>query len=157
MNKIVNKFLLTGEKFMSKLHLRQLGFTFSVSVLFTRHCERIPKFRRTGNLKHNYKNELGKAPFVHGNAYSDSKDLAKRTILDMVFKEKAYEIAINPKYDRYQRGLASMLYNFFDKKTGSGVRASVIKELAPKLCKPEIKKYKRESIQDLKIIFGQQI
>ena len=157
MNKIVNKFLLTGEKFMSKVHLRQLGFTYNVSVLFTRHCERIPKFRKTGNLKHNYKNELDKARFVHDNAYSDSKDLAKRTILDKVLKEKAYEIAINPKYDRYQRGLASMLHNFFNKKTASGVRASVIKELAPELCKPEIKKYKRESMQDLKIIFGQQI
>ena len=45
--------------------------------------------------------------------YSDSKDLAKRTILSKILKEKSYEIAINPKYDWYQRGLASMVYKFF--------------------------------------------
>ena len=59
--------------------------------------------------------------------YSDSKDLAKRTILSKILKEKAYEIAINPKYDWYQRGLASMVYKFFNKIPDSG--ASVSEEL----------------------------
>ena len=52
-------------------------------------------------------------------AYSDSKDLAKRTVLDKILKDRANEIARNPKYNRYQRGLASIVNKFFDKKTGS--------------------------------------
>ena len=53
-------------------------------------------------------------------AYGDLKDLTKRTAADKVFRDKAFNITIS-KYDGYQRGLASMVYNFFDKKTaGSG-------------------------------------
>ena len=48
--------------------------------------------------------------------YSDRKDVAKNTVLDKTSKDRAYEIAINPKYDGYQRGLASMVYQFFDQK-----------------------------------------
>ena len=40
--------------------------------------------------------------------YGDFKDLAKRTAWDKVLKNKAFRIASNPKYDGYQRGLASM-------------------------------------------------
>ena len=58
-------------------------------------------------------------------AYSDSKDLAKRTVLEKILKDRANEIARNPKYNRYQRGLASIVNKFFDKKTGS--RASACK------------------------------
>ena len=55
-------------------------------------------------------------------AYGDFQDLKKRTAADNVLREKAFNIAKNPKYDRYQRWLDSMVYNFFDKKTkGSGV------------------------------------
>ena len=79
--------------------------------------ERIQKFRETCNLKHIYKNELDKACFAHEAAYYNNKDLARRTISDKILKERAYEIAINPKYDGYQRGLASMV----DKKTEAGV------------------------------------
>ena len=57
------------------------------------------KFKETGDLNYIYKNELDKAYFVHDAAYSDSKDLAKRTVLDKILKDRAYEIAINPKYD----------------------------------------------------------
>ena len=46
-----------------------------------------------------------------------STDLTKRTISDKILKDKVYEIARNLKYDRYQRGLVSMIYKFFDKKT----------------------------------------
>ena len=54
--------------------------------------------------------------------YSDSKDLTKRTAADNVLRDKAFNIAKDPKYDGYQRGLASMVYKFFDKKSkGSGV------------------------------------
>ena len=57
-------------------------------------------------------------------AYGDFKDLAKRTAANRVLKNKAFNIAKDPKYDGYQRGLASMVYKFFDKKTaGSGVKS----------------------------------
>ena len=49
-------------------------------------------------------------------AYGDFKDLARRTASDIALKDKAFNIAKNPKYDGYQRGLASVVYNFFDKK-----------------------------------------
>ena len=46
--------------------------------------------------------------------YRDFKDLAKRTAADKVLRDKAFNIAKDPKYDGYQSGLASMVYNFFD-------------------------------------------
>ena len=52
MNKIINKVLLTGDKFMSELHLKQRGFTYSACGTFTKYHEKIQKFRETGNLKH---------------------------------------------------------------------------------------------------------
>ena len=64
MNKIINKLLLTGDKFIPELHLKQPGFIYSVCGLFTKYCERIQKFRETGNLKHLYKNELNEACFA---------------------------------------------------------------------------------------------
>ena len=49
---LLTKVLLTGVKFMTELHLKQPGFTYSVCGPFTKYCERIQKFRETGNLKH---------------------------------------------------------------------------------------------------------
>ena len=77
---------------------------------------------QTGNTDFIYKNELDKACFQHDMAYGKSKDLAKRTQSDKVLKDKAFKIASDPKHDGYQRGLASMVYKFFDKKyCGNGV------------------------------------
>ena len=56
MNKIINKFLLTGDKFIPELHLKQPGFTYGASGPFTKHRESIQKFRETGNLKYLYRN-----------------------------------------------------------------------------------------------------
>ena len=104
---------------MPELHFKQAGFTYSACEPFTKNRERIQKFRETGTLKHLYnRNKLEKYCFAHDAAYSDSKDLAKRTISDKILKERAYEIARNCKYDGYQRALASMVYKFFDEKTG---------------------------------------
>ena len=64
MKKIINKFLLTGEKFMRELYRNQPGFTYSACGPFIKHCERIRKFRETSNLKHLYRNELDKACFA---------------------------------------------------------------------------------------------
>ena len=84
-------------------------------------------------------------------AYGDFKDLKSRTAGDSVLRDKAFNIAKNPKYDGYQRGLASMVSKFFDKKTkGSGVtlaNKSAIKsipqneQLAEQLHKPIIRKF----------------
>ena len=74
---------MTGEKFMLELHLKQPGFTYSACGPFTKHRERIQKFREIGNLKHLYINRLDNACFVHYVAYSDSKDLAKRAISEV--------------------------------------------------------------------------
>ena len=119
MNKTVNKFLLAGDKFMPKMHLKQTGFT-------------------------HLKNELDKACFQHEMAYGDFKDLGKRTAADKVLRDKAFNIAKSPKYDEYQRGLASMVYKFFDKKVaGSGVKmdAKPNEKLAEELHKPIIRKF----------------
>ena len=56
--------------------------------------------------------------------YGDFKDFIKRTAADKVLRDKAFNIAKYTKYDRYERGLASMVYKLFDKKTaGSGVKS----------------------------------
>ena len=70
---------------------------------------------QTGNTDFIYKNELDKACFQHHMAYGKPKDLVKRTQSDKVLKDKAFKIASSPKYDGYQRELASMVYKFFDK------------------------------------------
>ena len=144
MNKIINKFLLNGDKFMPELHLKQPGFTYISCGPFTKHHERTQKFRETSNLKHLYRNELEKACFAHDAAYSDNKDLAKRTISDKILKDRAYDIARNRGCYGYQRALASMVYKFFDKKTGSGI--SVNEQLSKELHKPVIKKFKRRKV-----------
>ena len=101
---------------------------------------------------------MDKVCFAHDAVYSDSKDLAKRTQSDRVLKDKAYEIANNPKYDGYQRGLASMVYKFFDKKSkGAGIKNEIreSQQLANVLHKPIIRKFKKgRCILLLGIIFG---
>ena len=122
MNNIINQFLLAGDKFMPEMHLRQPQFVYSACGPFTRHKERIKEFKRTGDTRYIYRNELDKAYFQHDSAYADHKDLMNRTKSDKVLRDKAYNIASNPEYDGYQRGLASMVYKFFDKKSmGSGM------------------------------------
>ena len=123
MNEIVSKFLLAGKKFMPEMHLRQPGFTYSVCGSFTKNKERIKKFKETGDTRSIYQNELDKPCFQHDMAYGDFKDLNRTTFADNVLRRKASNISKDPKYDGYQRGLASMIYKFLDKKTsGSGIK-----------------------------------
>ena len=70
---------------MPELHLKQPGFTYSDCEPFTKHSKRIQKFRETINLEHFYINEFDKACFAHDAAYSDIKDLGKRTIVQIRF------------------------------------------------------------------------
>ena len=98
---------------------------------------------QTGNKDFIYKNELDKACFQHDMAYVKSKDLEKRTQSDKALRDKAFNIASDPKYDGYQRGLASMVYKFFDKKSsGSGITNEPNYQLAEELHKPIIGKRK---------------
>ena len=122
MNEIVNKFLLAGDKFMPEMHLKQPF----------------------------YKNELDKSCFQHDMAYGDFKDLKRGTASDKILRDNAFNIAKNPKYDGYQRGLASMVYKFFDKKsTGNGIFKNNNNnddtkqklQLAKELHKPIIRKF----------------
>ena len=93
MNNVINKFLLAGDKFMPEMHLRQPRFTYSACGPFTKHKQRIQKFKETGDTSYIYKNELDKACFAHDAAYSDSKDLTKRTVAVKILKNKAFDIA----------------------------------------------------------------
>ena len=95
MNKIVNKFLLVGDKFMPEMHLKQSGFTYSARGPFTKNKERIDKFMQTGNTDFIYKNELHKACFQDDMAQGKSKDLAKRTQSDKVLRNKAFKIMMH--------------------------------------------------------------
>ena len=169
MDEIVNNFLLVGDKFMPEMHLKQPGFAYSACGPFTKNTERIQKFKETGDRNYIYKNELDKACFQHDMAYGDFKDLARRTASDKVLKDKPFNIAKNPKYDGYQRGLTPVVYKFFDKKSkGSGVNDKSKKsqrsldfaahQLAEELHKPIIINLKKEQfIRELKIIFGELI
>ena len=80
---------------------------------------------QTGNTIFIYTNELDKACFQHDMAYAKSKDLPKITNSDKVLKDKAFITASDPKCDGYQRGLASMAYKFFDKKSALLKKSSV--------------------------------
>ena len=110
MNNIINKCLLAGDKFMPVMHLRQPQFIYSACGPFTKHKQRIQKFKETGDTNYIYKNELDKVCFAHDAAYSDSKELTKRTVADKILRNRAFNIAKDPKYDGYQRGLVSMVY-----------------------------------------------
>ena len=150
MNNTINKLLLAGDKFMPEIHLRQSQFTYSACRPFTKHEQRIQNFKETGDTNYIYKNELDKACFVHDAAYSDSKDLTKRTVADKILKNKAFDIAKDPKYDGYQRGSASIVYKFFDSEVASPDKKSVgsggklipqNEQLADELHKPIIRKF----------------
>ena len=131
---------------MLEMHLKQPWFTYSACGSFTKNKERIQKLKETGDTNYIYKNELDKACFQHDMAYGDFKDLARKTASDKVLRDKAFNVAKNSKYDRYQRGLASMVYKCFDKKSssGSGVANNKIKQnlqLAKELHKPIIRNF----------------
>ena len=129
---------------MPEIHLRQPQFTYSACGPFTKHEQRIQKFKETGDTNYIFKNE----------------DLTKRTVADKILKNKAFDIAKDPKYDGYQRGLASMVYKFFDSKVASPDKKSVgsgakhvntklisqNEQLANELHKPIIRKFKKRKV-----------
>ena len=129
---------------MPEMHLRQPQFTYSARGPFTKH---------KNYTNYIYKNELDKACFAHDASYSDSKDLTKGTVTDKILRDKSFNIAKDSKYDGYQRGLASMVYKFFDKKSkGSGAKhvntklTPQIQQLAEELHKPIITKFEKRKV-----------
>ena len=81
-------------------------------------------------------------------AYGGFKDLPKRTAADKVLRDKAFKIASDQKYDGYQRGLASMVYRFFDKKSQRSGLANNKEniQLANELHKPIIRRFNKRKV-----------
>ena len=133
---------------MPEMHLREPQFVYSACEPFTKNRDRIQKLKKTGDTSYIYKNELDKACFQHDMAYGDLKDLAKKTAAEKVLRDKAFKSGSDQKYHGCQRGLASMVYKFFDKKS-QGVGLSNNKEniqLADELHKPIIRKFKKRKV-----------
>ena len=149
--KKINIFL-TDRRWMPEMHLWDLKVgKYSACGPFTRHKQRINDLMKDGKLNHILINRLDAACFQHDSAYAKYKDRLNRKKSDVVLKSKALEIAMNPKINGYQRGLASMVYKFFDKRTkGYGLnndgnlQANSI--LAEELHKPTIKNFKRRKV-----------
>ena len=99
------------------MHLKQPGFTYSACRSIAKNKERIQKFKETGDTNYIYKNELDKACFQHDMAYGDFKDI-KRMASDKILRDKAFNIAKNPKYDGCQRGLLLRFTIFLIKNVG---------------------------------------
>ena len=140
----MNRFFMAGDKFMPEMHLKQPGFTYSACGPFTKNKQRIQKFMQIGDTNYIYRNKLDKACFQHDMAYGNFKDLKRRTQSDKVLKDKAFAIASNPKYDGYLRGLASMVYKYYDKESkGTGIKNEIEKnqQLANELHKSIIRKF----------------
>ena len=78
MNKIVDKFLLVGDKFMPEMHFKQPGFTYSACCPLKKKQKK-NQFMQTGNTDFIYRNKLDKACFQHDMAYGKTKDLVKRS------------------------------------------------------------------------------
>ena len=134
---------------MSEIELKQPEFAYSVCGPFTKNKERIQKYKETGDTKHIYKNELDKTCFQHGMAYGDFEDLTRRTASDKILRDKTFNISKNPKNHGYERGLASMVYNFFDKKSKGGSANNEIKQnehLAEELQQPIIKNFLKSKV-----------
>ena len=91
------------------MDLRQAIFTYNACDPFTKNEQRIKNFKETGYSRYIYENELDKICFQYDMTYGDLKELNRKTAADKILHDKAFDIANDPKYDEYQRGLASIL------------------------------------------------
>ena len=98
------------------MQFKQPEFTKSACGPFTKNKERIQKFKQTGDSRCIYRIELDKVCFQHDVVYEEFKYLPRGTASDQVLRDKAFDIAKNPKYDGYKRTFTFMVYIFFDKK-----------------------------------------
>ena len=125
---------------MPEMYLKQPGFTYSACGPFTKNKERIQKFKEIGDTSYIYKNELDKACFQHDMTYGDFKDMRRKTASDKVLRE-AVNIAKNPKYDGYQRGLAFMIYG-----NGVNIKVKHNEQLAKELHRPIIRNVNKRAV-----------
>ena len=144
-NDIINKFLLIGDKFMPEMHLWDPKVKkYSACGPFTKHQQRIDQFMKDGKIKNIAKNKLDAACFQHVSAYNKYKDFVNRRQSDIVLKSKAYKTGVDPKVDGYQRGVAAMVYKFFNERSkGSGIEN---KQLADELHTPIVRNFKRRKV-----------
>ena len=125
---------------MPEMHLKQPEFTYTVSGPFSKNQVRIQKFMQTEDTRHIYQNDLDESSFQHNMAYGSYKDLVKRTKSDKVLRDKAFKIAPDKKYNDYGKGLASIVYKFFDERsTGRDAKSTPNQQLADELHKPIIR------------------
>ena len=108
--------------FMPEMNLRKLKYNFSSCQTFNKNKERIQKFKEKGDSRYIYQDELDKFCFQHDITHGDFKDLPRRTASDKVLRVKAFKYFQTPRYEGYQRGLASMFFKFLDKKSASLVQ-----------------------------------
>ena len=149
---IINKFLLVGDKFMTEMHLwDSKAKKYSACGPFTRHQKRIDMFMKYERISHILKNRLDAACFQHDSTCAKYKDRLNRKQSDIVLNNKALKIATDPRVNGYQKGLASMVYKFFNERTKrSGINNTgnllVNLQLAEELHKPIIKIFKRRKV-----------
>ena len=157
MNEIVNKFLLMGDKFMPEMHLKQPGFTYTACDPFTKNKERIESLCRLEIQILFINMNLIRLVFNMIWLMVKTKDLVKRTQSDKVLKakakDKAFKVTSDPEYDGYQRGLASTVHMFFDKKSvslnkssGSGIANEPSYQVANEFHKSIIRKFKKRKV-----------
>ena len=154
MNEIVNKLLLAGDRFMSEMHLRQPGFTYSASGSFKKNKKIIERFKETGDSRYIYQIKLDKACFQHDLAYGDFKDLTWRTTSDKIMHDKTFNIAKNLNMMDIKGVLLQSLINFLIKKTSGGTgknknisNKELAEELTEELHKPIIRKFNNRKVQ----------
>ena len=115
-NEKLNRFLLAGDQFMSEMHLRQPGITYSAFRPFTKTQGRMQTFRRIVDLTQIYQKELDKSFFQVNIAHDYFKNLPRETAFDKLLCNLAFDTAKNLKDDGCQKDLASMVYKSFDRK-----------------------------------------
>ena len=86
----------------------------------------IERFMQTRNTDFIYRNDLDKTCFQHDMVYGKSKDIANGTQSDRLLIDKPFKIASDPKYDGYQRGLASMAYKILEEKPSVLLHSQII-------------------------------
>ena len=105
------------------------------------------KFKETVGSRYVSQNQLDKACFRHDMNFRDFKDLTGRTAYK-ILHHKAFHVIKNPKYDEYERSLASMAYDFFDKKILVVVlKMGTCQTAVSRRTKPIIRKPKERKVQ----------
>ena len=109
---------------MPEMNIRQPGCIDSACGRFTKYKEKVQKFQDIGDARKTYQNELHKACFQLDITYWDSKNFSRIIGANKGLCDKTFNIAMNSRYDEYHRGLASMVYKFFDKKSATCANTS---------------------------------